>query len=106
MGFNCKETPTLISLDSIINEARKNGSFGREDPANTVWYIENDSQLAVMVHPAYGMMFYNYDMEVMGYCELDCIGEIYSMLNDHGIEDDDPVWQQIGIDQVDYQNVS
>ncbi len=105
MGFNCKETPTMISLQSIVAEARKIGGFTL-DPDNTVWYIENDSQLAVMVHPAYGMMFYNDQMNIEGVCELDCIGELDEMLNNYGIDPNDPVWRDIGIDQVDYHFVS
>lgn len=106
MGFNCKETPTLISLDSIIAEARNIMGFTADDPTNTVWYIESDSQLALVVHPVYGMMFYSDEMHILGACELDCIGELSSLLDDYGIEKDHPVWRDIGIDQVDYHFVS
>lgn len=105
MGFNCKDTPTLISLQSIIDEARKISGFD-EDPANTVWYIESDSQLAVMVHPAHGIAFYNDQMDMEGFCDLDCIGELEWMLDNYGIDKGHPVWREIGIDQVDFHFVS
>ncbi|AUG85210.1 hypothetical protein FDJ20_gp103 [Vibrio phage Thalassa] len=104
MGFNCKETPTLISLDSIIAEARK--IIDEESPENTVWYIENDSQLAVMVNPAYGIMFYNDQMNIEGLCNLGNNASIDFILNGYGLTTNDPVWREIGIDQVDYHFVS
>ena len=105
MAFNCKETPTLLSLNSIIAEARKQPNFS-EDPDHTVWYIENDTHLAVMVHPNYGIVFYNDEMKIEGLCELDCIGEMEGMLDTYGIEVTSMVWREIGIDQVDFRFVS
>lgn len=106
MAFNCTETPTLLSLDSIILATKEDGNSFNEDPENTVWYIDNDSQLAVMIHPAYCMMFYNSDMGIEGYCDLDELANLSDMLDNYGLETNSMVWREVGIDKVDFHFTS
>lgn len=106
MAFNLKEKTPLLSLNSIMELARDVGTKDY-DPDNTLWYIEKDSQLAIMIHPAYGMMLYNDEMRVMAWSSVHSTlaSEVVSLLDDYGLERDSEVWLEIGIDQVDYTPV-
>ncbi|QQO38360.1 hypothetical protein VPG01_002 [Vibrio phage VPG01] len=106
MAFNCNETPTLLSLDSIVLMTKEDGNSFSEDPENTVWYIDTNTELAVMVHPAFCMMFYNSDMGIEGMCDLDCVTDLSAMLDNYGRDTSSMVWREIGIDQVDFHFIS
>ncbi|AFB83987.1 hypothetical protein F404_gp130 [Vibrio phage pVp-1] len=106
MAFNCNETPTLLSLDSIVRYVKEERSSFVEDPESTIWYIDADNELAVMVHPAFCMMFYNSDMGIEGMCDLDCVTDLSAMLDNYGLDTSSMVWREIGIDQIDYHFVN
>lgn len=104
--FNLKAKTPLLSLNLIMSNARDTGG-SEYDPTNTLWYLENDSQLAIMVHPAYGMVFYNDEMHVIELCSsFNDFAVVECILNDYGLVRDSEVWLEIGIDQVDYHFVS
>lgn len=106
MAFTCNETPTLLSLDSIILAIKEDWSSFTEDPEYTSWYIDHGSELAVMIHPAFGMMFYNSDMGIEGFCDIDELEHLSDMLDNYEIETSSMVWREVGIDKIDFHYTS
>ncbi len=102
--FNQKNKVNLVTFDYILAElARLSvGSFITDDPSDTVWYLNSDESLMIMAHPAYGLVFYNDEMHIVGMFTSKQEDSILNMLDDWSIYGDSKVWREIGIDQVDF----
>ncbi|AKY02282.1 hypothetical protein AEO54_361 [Vibrio phage vB_VorS-PVo5] len=102
--FNQKDKATLIlSLNTILGSIALIST--NEDPSLTVWYIDSDESLLLMVHPKYGVVLYNDEMHIMGIFDRNEEGELLDLLDDWGYDKSSMVWREIGIDQIDYEIV-
>lgn len=101
--FNCKEKSVLLSLNTILESIKLDST--NEDPSETIWYIANDESIIMMVHPRYGLVFYNDEMHIVGMFERNDMEGIEDLLNDFDIHEESHYWHEIGIDQVDYSPV-
>lgn len=98
--FNQKDKTSLVTLDYILAELSMLSAT--DDPSDTVWYIDSDESLLLTVHPKYGLVFYNDEMQTIGIYDREQESEMLNLLDDWSIYSDSKVWREIGIDQIDY----
>ncbi|QKN84671.1 hypothetical protein KNV05_gp103 [Vibrio phage River4] len=101
--FNQKEKSVLLSLDTILGSLNLDST--NEDPSETLWYLDIDESVIMVVHPAYGVTFFNDEMHILGLYDRRERGAILDLLDGWSYDHDSMVWREIGIDQIDYSPV-
>lgn len=98
--FNQKDKTNMVTIDHIMSELSMQTAM--DDPTDTVWYIDSDESLLLMVHPDYGLVLYNDEMHILGIFDREQEGELINLLDGWSIYAQSKCWREIGIDQVDY----
>lgn len=100
--FNCKEKSLKLSFDTILGSLKLDNP---DDPSETVWYIDNDESIVMVVHPRYGVVFYNDEMLILGIYQRTAINSMLDLIDGWDYDNTSQVWREIGIDQIDYNPV-